>query len=289
MKRASPLLWLMALASLSLFCQASELPRQASVPGGIAIVTLGSDSKPLPKTYYQGKRVLVTRSDGQWQAIIGLPLSAKPGRHTLRVHGTAGDNREKVFEVREKKYLEQHITLKNKRMVNPYQKDLERIRAEQKRSRIAFATWRQETNVETRFITPVVGVMSSPFGKRRFFNGQPRSPHSGIDIAAASGTPVRAPASGTVVERGNYFFNGNTLFIDHGQGLISMYCHLNSIDAKVGDPVERGDIIATVGATGRVTGPHLHWSVSLNHARVDPTLFLSTETLAAITGSTEVP
>lgn len=289
MKLVRTLLCLAALCSITLPTQAGELPREGAVPGGIAIVTLGSEKTPLPKAYYLGRRVLVKHSNGEWRAVIGLPLSTKPGRHTLRIHGKAGDNSEIVFKVRDKKYLEQHITLKNKRMVNPYKNDLERIRGEQKRSRIAFATWRQEDDVETRFITPVEGIMSSPFGKRRFFNEQPRKPHSGIDIAASRGTAVRAPATGKVIELGNYFFNGNTLFIDHGQGLITMYCHLDSIDVKVGETVGKGDIIARVGATGRVTGPHLHWSVSLNNARVDPTLFLSTETLAAIGGKKEVP
>ena len=289
MKIISIMLWLVTMTSISLPSHANALPRQESVPGGIAIISLGGNTEQPPEAYYQGKRVLVTRSDKQWQAVVGLPLNTKPGRHTLRVHGKTGNNSEVVFKVNDKKYLEQHITMKNKRMVNPYKRDLKRIRGEQKRSRIAFATWREEINVETRFITPVEGIMSSPFGKRRFFNKQPRKPHSGIDIAASSGTPVRAPAAGKVIELGDYFFNGNTLFIDHGQGLITMYCHLKSIDKNLGDNVTKGEIIATVGATGRVTGPHLHWSVSLNNARIDPTLFLSTETLATIGAESNIP
>jgi murein DD-endopeptidase MepM/ murein hydrolase activator NlpD len=118
------------------------------------------------------------------------------------------------------------------------------------------------------------GRLSSPFGLRRFFNGQERNPHSGLDFAVPAGTPIKAPAAGTVVLVGDYFFNGKTVFLDHGQGFVSMFCHMSAIDVKVGDEVPRGGVVGKVGATGRATGPHLHWNVSLNDARVDPAIFI---------------
>ncbi len=266
---------------VSISAQAAALPRALSVPGGVAIIQLGqADNRP--DAYYGKKQVMVKRDGDQWLALIGLPLSTKPGTHTLRLFRGKGKSETVTFKVSDKKYEEQHITLKNKRMVNPTADDLKRIRGEQARSRKAFASWDKTRSAQLDFLTPVSGRLSGTFGKKRFFNEQPRRPHSGLDIAAAKGTPVKAPAAGKVVETGNYFFNGNTVFIDHGEGLVTMYCHLDSIAVKKGQVVKQGDLIAKVGMTGRVTGPHLHWSVSMNNSRIDPGLFLSREVMAQL-------
>jgi murein DD-endopeptidase MepM/ murein hydrolase activator NlpD len=278
MKHLSFALLLLAFCGLA---NAAPFPREAAVPGGIAVIELGHTADK-PDAYYGGKQVMVKQRNEQWVALVGLSLSTKPGTHTLRVFAGNDKDGKRTFQVVDKQYEEQHITLKNKRMVNPYTKDLKRIRSEQARSRKAFASWDGARPAQLDFLLPVSGRLSGTFGKKRFFNEQPRRPHSGLDIAAPKGTPVKAPAAGKVIETGNYFFNGNTVFIDHGEGLVTMYCHLDSIAVKVGQEVRQGDVIAHVGMTGRVTGPHLHWSVSLNNTRIDPGLFLSRATLAML-------
>jgi murein DD-endopeptidase MepM/ murein hydrolase activator NlpD len=234
----------------------------------------GETSAP-PQVHYEGNRVLVLGRDQHWVAIVGIPLEAQPGVHTVQLRRGSQPPTPVTFTVYDKEYAVQHITLKNQRMVNPTDEDLQRIAKEKARIEAAFARWSDAGPSDLIFIQPVAGEFSSPFGLRRFFNNQPRKPHSGLDIAASQGTPVHAPMAGQVIDTGNYFFNGNTVFLDHGQGLITMYCHLDRIDVKPGQEVARGHIIGAVGMTGRVTGPHLHWSVSLNRTVVDPMLLLS--------------
>ncbi len=249
---------------------ALALPKHTPVPGGVALVPLESSVTPETPVFYQSRRVLVTEQNNQLVALIGIPLNTAPGSATLHLQQPDGPSLS--FDIHAKSYAEQRIKLDNKRQVNPYKKDMDRIIREKKLIKSKFTNWRTDAP-DLTFTAPVEGVLSSPFGLRRFFNDQPRSPHSGIDIAAAEGTPLLSPASGVISGTGDFFFNGKTVFIDHGQGLVSMLCHLQEILVNEGDPVNKGQMVGKVGMTGRVTGPHVHWGLSLNNARVDPTLF----------------
>jgi len=251
-----------------------NLPTEALIPGGVAIISLGDASKSKPQVKYNKQPILTVKRDNQWLAVVGIPLSTKPGQQFIHVQSVEGQKKIS-FDVKDKKYRTQHITIKNKRKVNPNKMDMTRINKERPIIRSALKHWSDSADVDLRFRTPVKGKKSSSFGSRRVFNNQPRRPHSGMDIAAALGVEITAPAAGKVIEAGDYFFNGNSVFVDHGQGLITMYCHMDKITVKVGENIAAGDKLGTVGKTGRVTGPHLHWTVSLNNARVDPALFLA--------------
>ncbi len=269
------------LVTLCLFAfpsRAQDLPQASPVPGGVAIVALGADA-PAPRAFFDDRRVLVAPCQDGWCAIVGLALGTKPGEHTLMVKRDA-DQTERHFTVEPKQYEVQRLVIKEKNLVDPNAEELKRYQRDRAATARALGTW--SDNVPTlRLALPVQGRYSSPFGLQRYFNGQARAPHSGMDLAAPEGTPIRAPAAGTVIETGNYFFNGNTVFIDHGQGLITMYNHLRVIQVQRGAQLKTGDKIGEVGHTGRVTGAHLHWAVSLNSSLVDPLLFLAPETLNA--------
>lgn len=244
------------------------------VPGGVAVVPLGQGG-PAPRAMYGQRPVMVLRDDdGGWIAVVGIPLDTPPGStRQLQVDGPQG-RKTLAFEVGSKEYVAQHVRIKNRRQVNPDPDDLRRIERELAEQTQAYRSFRPVMPSNVMLDRPVPGRLSSPFGLRRYFNGQPRNPHSGLDFAAPAGTPVRAPAAGKVILVGDYFFNGKTVFLDHGQGFISMFCHLSRIDVAIDQEVPRGATIGAVGATGRATGPHLHWNVSLNDARVDPAIFI---------------
>jgi len=271
-------LFVMLLAGSTLLAtgnsQAMQLPDAAPVPGGVALIEL-PHADAGTRASLNGKPVMIIDNQNTYTAVVGLPLATKPGTLELKLTNESGAvTSSQAFEVRDKAYETQHITIKDKRKVNPEKRDMDRITREQRRIKKALANWNSNTPDQLRLLLPVKGPVSSPFGLRRYFNEQPRKPHSGLDLAAPEGTPIIAPAAGVITDTGEFFFNGNTLFIDHGQGLVTMYCHMSRIDVKPGQTVKAGDTIGTVGMTGWVTGPHLHWGVSLNDARVDPMLFL---------------
>lgn len=285
--RALPASLLIGLLSglLSLATVAAPLPRHEAVPGGVAVLALDLHSSDTPKVEFNDRRVMVLRDKQTWFAVVGIPLSSKPGPHQLRITPVGGKAFEMSFQVGDKEYATQRLTITKKRLVDPNAEDLKRIRRETALMQAAYAEWRPQLDMRDLFALPVDGPFSSPFGLRRFFNDKPRRPHSGLDIAASEGTPISAPAAGKVVVTGNFFFNGNTVLIDHGQGLVSMYCHMSRIDVEDGNGVARGQILGAVGKTGRVTGAHLHWSLSLNNTRVDPLLFVNAQAIANVVGA----
>jgi murein DD-endopeptidase MepM/ murein hydrolase activator NlpD len=260
------------------------LPRDRAVPGGVVLLrvpalretTLGAQPEisRAPRAYFGDAPVLLLpRATHGWLAVVGLPLSQPTGPAQIRVEGLPQGTMTFEFTVLPAHYRAQRLTVPPAQ-VDLSAADLARVESEHERIHAAVAAFSAPLPATLRLAPPIGGPRSSSFGLRRFFNGAARDPHSGMDIAAAAGTPVKAAASGVVNDTGNYFFNGNTVLIDHGGGLITMYCHLSRIDVKIGQQVAVGAIIGAVGATGRVTGPHLHFGVALNRAFVDPALFL---------------
>jgi murein DD-endopeptidase MepM/ murein hydrolase activator NlpD len=254
------------------------LPLESRVPGGVALLDLGASDDAPGEVWFGKYRAPVVHTARGWIAIVGIPLATSPGTQSASLRSGPGDlGLELSFDVAAKAYAEQRLQVEP-RKVDPLPEDLKRIDAESARTERALSTYSTDLMPSAQWTAPVPGERSSSFGLRRIFNGQSRNPHSGMDIAASAGTPILSPAAGRVVDTGDFFFNGNTVFVDHGHGVLTMYCHLSRIDVKPGDVVAAGSPLGLVGATGRVTGPHLHWGVAVNRAMVDPALFLRPET-----------
>lgn len=271
-------LLVLVLLNIPLLSQAAVLPKNRPVPGGVALLKIDRPpnvSVDKPSATYNDKPVMLIadpKKPGRWTAVTGISLETEPGTQELLVKW--GERSETIkFKVKKHKYKTQYITLKNKKKVDLSDEDFARYKREKEQIVAALQHWSDSPALTQRFILPVTGRMSGEFGKRRFFNKKPRKAHSGIDIAAPHGTPILSPLDGTIIDTGDYFFNGNSIFIDHGQGLITMYCHMSKVDVKVGDKVKQGQRIGAIGKTGRATGPHLHWAISINDTRVDPGLF----------------
>ena len=257
------------LALLLLPLCAFALPPNTPQPGGIAVVALGkADQRPAVR--FNGKPVLTFRDDSEWFAIVGIPLDQATGPAGLSV-----DNRKLAIEVLPHSYRVQHLSVAP-RYVSPAPDALERIAREQQQIDTAIRHYDSAGPRRLQLKPPIPGARSDSFGSRRFFNKEPRSPHRGMDIAGNAGTPVHAPLEGTVLLSGDFYFTGNAVFLDHGQGLISLYAHLETIEVENGQRVPAGTVLGRVGATGRVTGPHLHFAVYLNGTAVDPALLLET-------------
>jgi murein DD-endopeptidase MepM/ murein hydrolase activator NlpD len=257
------------------WCAASpSLPTARAIPGGVALVALGAATER-PTARLDDRPVLVLGDETGWTAVVGIKLATEPGELSLQVQMPGSAPVRKAIRVSPAHYPVQRLKVPP-RHVDLSQEDQARVTREQAHLAQVTATFSAERlPAQLRLLQPVAGPRSSSFGLRRIFNGQARNPHAGMDIAAPTGTPVLAGAAGRVIDTGDYFFSGNLVWVDHGSGFMTMVCHLSTIAVKAGDEVARGDRLGAVGATGRVTGPHLHWSVMLNRAYVDPALFLA--------------
>jgi hypothetical protein len=252
----------------------AAFPLDDAVPGGVAVVALPTTGSTTPHVEFSGQRVMVVRHLRHWYALVGLSLDTVPGDKMLDVDVPGSTDIHVGFTVMPKSYPSQSVTIADPQMVDPTPEQLKRIDKEQLHLSKVMARFHEVATPHVSFLWPAPGPESSPFGYHRIFNGEPRSPHSGIDIAAPEGTPVKAPAAGWVADVGNYYFCGNTLTIDLGQGLFSVYCHLSKITVHRGQWLKAGQRVGRIGATGRASGPNLHWTVRLNEVPVDPHVFL---------------
>ncbi len=214
-----------------------ELPQESAVPGGIKLLRLEASGEVAPRVEADGHRALVVRDGEGWTAVIGIPLTTPVGDMQVEVYGAAGPTAV-AFTVTDKQYVTQSLKVAPGQ-VNLSAKDLARANRDHAVVERAREHWSTPAPKTLRWSPPVPGVRSSSFGSRRVFNGEARNPHTGMDIAAATGTPVLVPADGTVLETGDYFFTGNTVLVDHGEGLISHVLPLER-DRCAARPTRRG-------------------------------------------------
>jgi murein DD-endopeptidase MepM/ murein hydrolase activator NlpD len=219
------------------------------------------------------KKVPLFLEEHTWRTILGVDLDTKPGEHNADVLFTMNDGRvdkrQAVIQVVAKKYPTTQLKVADK-YVELSKTDLARANRESRETEAIYAKMTPEMLWMTPFSVPIDGETGTNFGHRRVFNGEPRAPHAGADLRAKTGTPIHATNRGRVVLAKNLFFTGNTVILDHGLGIYSLYAHLSRIDVKVGDIISNGEQLGLSGATGRVTGPHLHWGMRVQGARVDP-------------------
>ena len=235
-------------------------------PGDIVIVTVKGVTGPV-EGKFNGKKLYFLASTNAFKAVLGIDLFTEPGAYTLDITG-----RDKALSrpvtVIKKKYPVQKLTLPEDMVELSPENE---ARAEREQKKVA-AIWPNETERiwNGSFINPREGKISTKFGLRRIINGVAKNPHSGVDVAAEEGQEVKAPNNATVAMVDNQFFSGNSVILDHGQGIYTMFFHLSKVLVEEGQQVKKGDVIALVGSTGRSTGAHLHWGVRVQGARVDP-------------------
>jgi murein DD-endopeptidase MepM/ murein hydrolase activator NlpD len=221
---------------------------------------------------FQERTIPYTHSGKEWFTVVGLDLDMKPGSYSGDVRVTKNNKvevRPVKIDVKAVKFPVEHLQVAEKYVeLNP--EDSERALREAKELEEIHKTISGEALWQQPFVVPIPGGVGSSFGKRRVFNGESRNPHAGADLKATTGTPIRSTNKGRVVLAKDLFFTGNTVIVDHGLGIYTLYAHLSRIDVAKDDIVERSQVIGLAGATGRVTGPHLHWGARVQNTRVDP-------------------
>ena len=242
---------------------------QTGVNGGVVAVKLPDDA--ITANFNDENQLIIGN-----HAIVAVPVEAEAKTHKLKVSINDGSIATIDFDVITKKYEEQHIIIEDQKLVTPDEQTLKRRQQEAAMMQKAYARRSPALDDLLPISLPVEGPRTGAFGTKRFYNNATHSNsyHTGVDYAAPTGTPVSAPAPGTVVVTHDMYFNGKTVVIDHGSGFISVMCHLDDIKVETDAEIKRGDVIGNVGSTGRSTGPHLHWTISLQGTKIDPEVFM---------------
>ena len=282
---------LIILTSLPLFSIVSEkwsspsgrtvkINYRSLQPGEIIVVTSDSPGVKEIQLWFLDRKIVMgkDKNSSEFKAFFGLDLGVKPGLYPVKIffRGSEGgwETLEKGLTILAKEFPVKKLWV-NERFVTPPPGVRERIRRESELLQTLYNQFTPDWLGEGRFLIPCEGKKSDNFGERRIYNNKPRSSHGGVDISAPTGTPVKASNAGKVVLTSDLYFSGKTVIIDHGLGLFTLYLHLSRFRVKRGVMVKRGDTIGEVGATGRVTGPHLHWGVKIFGSRIDPDALLS--------------
>jgi len=265
-----------------------EIRARALAPGELLRIDVSSPApiETLEGEFLGGLVFLVRSEDGslpeRWSGWAMIGLDEPPGLASVELRGRAASGHEvlgtRALTIEAREFPEERLGVAPK-YVEPPQEVQQRLARERVRLTAVYTERRPASPPATPFVRPVPGEQTSVFGTRRVFNGTPRSPHSGLDLRAATGTPVRSSGPGLVTLAMDLYYSGNTVIVDHGGGLFTIYAHLSALRVEPGDRAESGQVLGLSGATGRVTGPHLHWGAKIGDrpfdpaALLDPTLF----------------
>jgi len=263
-------------ALLPLICslpQPAEAQQWQAVQGDVLVIELPAGGKHVQVRAFGKTWPWKMLDEHHIRAWIGVDLKAKPGKHTLLIHDDSGERKHQL-QVKAGNFRISRIEV-TKKMAEFDAPTLKRIRADQAAIKATYAMQVEGDPDISIAAQPTEGIVSTPFGAQRYVNGAARSPHSGLDIAAPEGTPIINPLAGRVLLAESMYLNGNTIVIGHGSGLVMVYSHMNTLEVKEGDRVKSGERIGAIGMTGRATGPHLHWGVRFNQARINPSSLIT--------------